>query len=63
MFRKNIIVHYYVCPLQNITRTFEPGLSILETDQVELEKKVANSEEVIRQKEQEIIELKVLDKM
>ena len=52
-----------MCSLQNITRTFEPGLSILETDQVELEKKVANSEEVILQKEQEIIELKVLDKV
>ena len=53
----------YVCSLQRITRTFEPGLSILKTEHEDLQRKVVSSKEVIRQKEQEIIELKVLDKV
>ena len=58
-----VLVHHYVCPLQKITRTFKPALNILETEHEELQRKVVSSKEVIHQKEQEIIELKVLDKV
>ena len=54
---------YICCSLQRITTTFKPALLSLETEHEELRRKVVSSKEVIRQKEQEIIELKVLDKV
>ena len=54
---------YICCSLQRITTTFKPALLSLETEHKELQRKIVSSKEVIRQKEQEIIELKVLDKV
>ena len=54
---------YICCSLQKITTTFKPTLLSLETEHEELQRKVVSSKEVIHQKEQEIIELKVLDKV
>ena len=58
-----VLVRNYVCTLQKIIRTFKPALNILETEHKELQRKVVSSKEMIHQKEQEIIELKVLDKV
>ena len=60
---KYLYITTYVCPLQKIIRTFKPALNILETEHEQLHRKVVSSKEVIRQKVQEIIELKVLDKV